>query len=78
VGDGFEWTARQTTDAAGRVTFRLAGLGTTATYVFVTNPYGTTWAQSRDVSKPGTYRFPVGTLPLRLVATPRCAGRTRR
>ena len=68
VGDTFTWVAQKPTDAAGRASFQLAGLGTTATYVFFCNPYGNGSAQSRDVTKPGTYRFPVGTLAVRVVA----------
>ena len=57
VGDSFTWVAQKPSDGAGRVTFQLAGLGTTATYTFFCNPYGTGSAQSRDVAKPGTYRL---------------------
>ncbi len=68
VGDTLTWVAQRTTDAAGRATFQLAGLGKGTTYVFLTNVFGTGYAQSRDVGVVGGVRLYVGTLAVSLVA----------
>ncbi len=68
VGDTLTWVAQRTTDAAGRATFQLAGLGKGTTYVFLANVFGTGYAQSRDVAVVGGVRLYVGTLSVSVVA----------
>ena len=67
-GDVFTWVASATTDAAGKATMRLVGVSSGVRFAIFTTPYNGGSARSADVTAPGAFRFPVGRMPVRVVA----------
>ena len=68
TADTYATFANQTTDAAGRATFRLTGISTGVRFAFAATPYNGGSVRSDDVTRPGTFRFTVGKLPVSVVA----------
>ena len=68
TGDTYAAVASATTDSAGRATVKLTGISSGVRFVFTARPYNGGIAQSADVTKAGTFRFLVGTLPVSVVA----------
>lgn len=67
-GTLYSWFASRTTDSSGRATFTLTGLSRGARFAFFATPYNGGTAQSDEVSRSGVFRFPVGKLPVSVVA----------
>ncbi|MCP4996598.1 MAG: hypothetical protein GY934_22915, partial [Gammaproteobacteria bacterium] len=63
-----QWTTARTTDAQGHVTFDLEGLGSGINYVLRTAPYNGGYVYSSETAAPGNITFPVGELPVTVLA----------
>ena len=66
-GSVLTWVASATTDANGFATMKLTGVSRGLRFAITAKPYIQT-ARSADVTKPGAFRFPVGTMPVSVVA----------
>ena len=68
TGDTYVSFANGVTDRAGRATFKLSGVSTGVRFAFSATPYNGGTVRSGDVTRPGTFRFAVGTLPVSVLA----------
>jgi 5-hydroxyisourate hydrolase-like protein (transthyretin family) len=68
LADGSARTAAsRVTDAQGRATFDLAGLGDDRIYFLSAAPFGGRWVNSDDLTAAGDYTFALGTVEVTLI-----------
>jgi len=65
--DERRWVARRTTDENGQALIDLDGLDAGRVYYLSAKPYNAGRVDSSDISRPGKFRFRVGTTPARLL-----------
>lgn len=68
TGTRLRWVRSVTTDAAGRAAFDLDGIESGRVYFFRCTPYNGGHADSPDVTQPGVFDFPVGTLEVAVLS----------
>jgi uncharacterized protein (DUF1800 family)/5-hydroxyisourate hydrolase-like protein (transthyretin family) len=65
-GSLLTWVASATTDASGFATMKLTGVSRGLRFAVTAKPYVQT-VRSADVTTPGAFRFPVGSMPVSVV-----------